>query len=481
MNARANLLRQASRLARALGAAHSQNTPLANHFRSLHHVRATCVGTTLSHGPLKRKLSVSAATVDAIHTHTATELHIAVSRSPTYIQSNSEQSNIASLSVDNENELNILWLDGHKSAYHRLWLRDNCQCSECIHPDSFQKLSCVADIGEAPEITETPTVDIDAHILTVQWTEEFNGATVKHVGKYPLEWLREQCRDSRYRTTDWRRSEPTIEWGAEYNKSVRKVDFSDFLHTDAGRYDNLHELHHSGIFLVENIPTADVIQQIAERIGPLRNTFYGLTWEVAYEPNPTNIASSSFSLPLHQDLQYFESPPGLQLLHCVSAAPGGLSEFVDGFAVVNRMKKEHPAEFDALVHFPVTYHYRSADEYRVYKAPIIHLNENGTVKHLKYSPPWEAPSDLRNDELTEFYNAYRLFTQMCRKEDFLLKFQLSPGDCVVFDNRRILHARTEFNPGFPRLLQGAYVDTCDFNSTYGALRLRALYSRNRTE
>lgn len=37
--------------------------------------------------------------------------------------------------------------------------------------------------------------------------------------------------------------------------------------------------------------------------------------------NPINIAYSNMALELHQDLPYYESPPGVQLLHCLKFSP----------------------------------------------------------------------------------------------------------------------------------------------------------------
>jgi gamma-butyrobetaine dioxygenase len=34
-------------------------------------------------------------------------------------------------------------------------------------------------------------------------------------------------------------------------------------------------------------------------------------------PDPINVAYSTLGLVMHQDLVYYESPPGLQLLHCM--------------------------------------------------------------------------------------------------------------------------------------------------------------------
>ena len=40
-------------------------------------------------------------------------------------------------------------------------------------------------------------------------------------------------------------------------------------------------------------------------------------FDVKCEENPINIAYSNAVLDFHMDLVYYESPPGLQLLHCV--------------------------------------------------------------------------------------------------------------------------------------------------------------------
>jgi gamma-butyrobetaine dioxygenase len=54
-----------------------------------------------------------------------------------------------------------------------------------------------------------------------------------------------------------------------------------------------------------------------------------------------------------------------------------------------------------------------------------------------------------------------------------LNLRLAPGDCLVFDNTRVLHARTAFsmNPGSPeRHLQGCYADLDGLASTLAVLK-----------
>jgi gamma-butyrobetaine dioxygenase len=59
----------------------------------------------------------------------------------------------------------------------------------------------------------------------------------------------------------------------------------------------------------------------------------------------------------------------------------------------------------------------------------------------------------------------------------MLPLRLSPGDCLIFDNTRVLHARTAFAaPVFPgtgeRHLQGCYADLDGLLSTLAVLRRR---------
>jgi gamma-butyrobetaine dioxygenase len=49
-------------------------------------------------------------------------------------------------------------------------------------------------------------------------------------------------------------------------------------------------------------------------------------------------------------------------------------------------------------------------------------------------------------------------------------FKLEPGDCMVFDNTRILHARTAFESSGERHLQGCYADLDSLASTLAVLR-----------
>ena len=48
-------------------------------------------------------------------------------------------------------------------------------------------------------------------------------------------------------------------------------------------------------------------------------------YDVISVDKPIDLASTSEALPLHMDLPYFESPPGLQFLHCIRCIKDGLT------------------------------------------------------------------------------------------------------------------------------------------------------------
>ncbi len=73
-----------------------------------------------------------------------------------------------------------------------------------------------------------------------------------------------------------------------------------------------------GIVLLKNVPTElGMVGEVAKLIAPIQTTIYGDIFNVISTPKPINIAYSSEELGWHMDLMYYESPPGLQYLHCI--------------------------------------------------------------------------------------------------------------------------------------------------------------------
>ena len=73
-----------------------------------------------------------------------------------------------------------------------------------------------------------------------------------------------------------------------------------------------------GLCIVKGLETKDqMVKELAELIAPLQKTIYEDIFDVKVDHNPINIAYSNVPLEFHMDLMYYESPPGLQFLHCL--------------------------------------------------------------------------------------------------------------------------------------------------------------------
>ena len=118
----------------------------------------------------------------------------------------------------------------------------------------------------------------------------------------------------------------------------------------------------------------------------------------------------------------------------------------------------------------MTHHFQD-DNYSIpNRYPVIGVDGDGNYTDIRFNNALMEPFDVAPDLVVPLYEALQAFGKLLRSPELEFEFKMKPGDCQVFDNRRVLHARAEFdlNSG-PRHLQGCYVDRDDFMS-----RLRVL-------
>ena len=258
----------------------------------------------------------------------------------------------------------------------------------------------------------------------------------------------------------------------------------------------------------------------ASRIAPLSHGgLYGDTFHVRVDKVPINIAYTDEALKPHMDLAYYESPPGLQFLHCVQfdeGVVGGDSIFYDTFVLAEILRDRHPEHFDTLCRVPATFmkdHLdRDTPAQMFFRRPHIATNHLGEVTAVFWSPAFEGPLVLdgalspstvvstntsKATEATaaagaaaaapggrhngvcavqEYYEAYRAFAALMEDEEvaaaWKIKFRLSEGTIVSFNQRRLLHGRDAFTGhAGTRWLEGCYVGIDDFLNRYRTLHL----------
>lgn len=129
---------------------------------------------------------------------------------------------------------------------------------------------------------------------------------------------------------------------------------------------------------------------------------------------------------------------------------GGTSVFVDALHAANRLRDTHPSEFDILTKTLVPFHYINSGNHLHHAHPTIELDSEAytqtdpkPIRFINYSPPFQAP--LSASTPPEFYSALSRFTSLLDSPEASFEYTLREGDAVLFDNRRVLHARTAFN------------------------------------
>jgi gamma-butyrobetaine dioxygenase len=230
-----------------------------------------------------------------------------------------------------------------------------------------------------------------------------------------------------------------------------------------------------GFIILKGVPGEDrAVLKVARTFGFARETNFGVLFDVRSVPDAEDLAYTSLALDPHTDNPYRAPVPGIQLLHCLTnRTTGGLSTLVDGLAVAEALRAEDPGAFAMLTRVVVRFRYIDAGIELVADAPLIACDGDGRFAAIHYSPRLDFVPLLPPDELTAFYRARRVLDRMLRSDRFALGFRLDDGDLVMFDNRRLLHGRTGFDPAEgSRHLQGCYIDIDVPRSLYRVLRRR---------
>jgi hypothetical protein len=97
-----------------------------------------------------------------------------------------------------------------------------------------------------------------------------------------------------------------------------------------------------------------------------------------------------------------------------------------------------------------------------------------SIKHVNYSPPFQADhlttGDYQKSPFPGILRSLRKFAALVESPENLYEYKMEEGDCVIFNNRRVLHGRREFDAKEgERWLKGAYVDTDVFMSRWRVL------------
>ncbi|CAI2173672.1 16580_t:CDS:2 [Funneliformis geosporum] len=333
--------------------------------------------------------------------------------------------------IKNQTSLLIKWSNSNSlSNYNYIWLRDNCQCPLCVHPDNRQKL---LSSSEVPLDIKPISIESSLDKLEITWDNDI----------YPISFLHSYSTKQNILKLHYNHLKPIL-WDSSsiINSQNLWISYNDYMNSDKILLDSLRQLWDYGLVFIKNVPTGDDddkgILNVAERIGNIRSTIYGKVFDVKSIPAANNIAYTR-----------------LQFLHCLkNSVTGGQSIFSDTFKAIQKLNFHHPNYFNLLTTFPLTFHYINNGHHMYYNRPAIVIDDYNDTLTVNYAPPFQGPIEFTlgsNDDeneinLIEFYRAYQQFCKFIEEPSLKFELTLKPSDLVIFANRRVLHARKSFDP-----------------------------------
>ena len=185
-------------------------------------------------------------------------------------------------------------------AFSYRWLRDSCQCTDCVHPTTLQKLHRTSDIPR--DITpKSDGVRADQGHLRIEWPDG-------HVSTYSDDFLSRYSSPSEL--AQFHRDAKREIWDVPtFDSAPNKLVSWDRMQTERGLLDAVDHLERYGLLFVTDLPNSDTSNEgaasrkLADTFSRLKTTFYGETWNVKNIVNSRNIAYTNLYLGFHTDLQ----------------------------------------------------------------------------------------------------------------------------------------------------------------------------------
>ncbi len=359
-------------------------------------------------------------------------------------------------------ELEIYWEDASHSRLQALWLRDHCQMPSSRDPKNGQRLINITDIAADTGIRR---VSLEDDRLVVEFSPD------GHRSEFDIDWLYRNCYCLNPQHDDRSEVHKILWHGKSFINALPRQQYSEFRGRRRNKLAALQAVRDYGFVMLEAVPreSGQVLEVIRE-FGYPRETNYGTLFEVRARVDANNLAYTSLGLGCHLDNPYRDPVPGLQLLHCLdSSAEGGETVLQDGFMAARILRDESPQHFATLCRTWINFRFRDGTADLRSRAPLIEVNDLDQVVKLRYNNRSIDTLKLPPERLQEFYPAYRHLAEILERPDLQLQFKLQPGELLLFDNTRVLHARRAYSAAGTRHLQGAYSDLDGLYSCLGLL------------
>lgn len=369
---------------------------------------------------------------------------------------------IEQVAVEEDGRVLVARAAGTAVRLHALWLRENAPDAATRHPTSGQKYRTALELDPATRIA---SAEVDAGEIVVRFAPD------GHRTRLSPAWVSASalplCRPA---TPPWVREGLTL-WPAALDPDAIARPYAAVAAGGAALRDWLDLVATHGAAILRTGPVEPgTVAAVAAWFGHVRETNYGRVFDVRRKADASNLADTGLGLEVHTDNPYRDPVPGLQLLHCLeSAAAGGDSVLVDGFAAALALHARDPEAFETLRTTRLRFAYRDAAAVLEADSPILEVTADGELAALRYNNRSLATPPMAPATAERFYRAYRAFAAILAEPARSTRFALRPGDLFIVDNRRVLHGRTAFTGAGARWLQGCYADRDGLHSTRALL------------
>jgi len=341
--------------------------------------------------------------------------------------------------IRNSDSIEIDWGRGEQSTLPNLWLRDNCECSDCRIAQTSEKKFILTGV---PVDLAPTNVEVVSDCLHLDWPDG-------HQTCYDGEKLRSLGYD---RDIEW------SSWPAQF--APTRYSFQEFLDDDRSASTAIREFVELGVVILNQSPDVPgTLELLAPRLGPIRELLFDRIHDVQVDPAGYNVAHTAFPLPPHNDFASYSWPPSVQALHMLAnETAGGESIVVDGWAVLSALRDEHPDYFDLLCATPVPFREfdDSTETYAV--APLVRCDVEGHISGIRFSNQLMQAIDPNEPGTARFYRAYHELCQRVFDPDVRATFRLCSGEILIVASHRVLHGREAFEAMGRRHLQDAYFE-----------------------
>jgi gamma-butyrobetaine dioxygenase len=355
-----------------------------------------------------------------------------------------------------------------------IWLRDNCRCAECRDPRSGERLTSVSDlsasvcvlavrrIGDQIEVEFGP--DRHRSVYDTRWLDQFRpaaGGRSKRPGPPGDGTRREDTAGPAAGAADGRNEDATQLWDASrIAAAFPRGSWPLYQANAAHRQACLRAVLRDGFVVLTDMPREPgAVLTVAHAAGAGRDPAGGRLIDVKVSGSSSAQAFTNGPMAPSTVVPFLGPPRRVTVLGCLNdAAEGGESALVDGFFAAARLRAEHPAAFTVLARTAVTFAPANARAELQVTRPVISLDARDRISEICFSSSYLSPVRGLPHEIVAFYDAYRSFAQLLGSPGLTLTFRLRPGDCLIFDNSRILNGRTGFTDTGQRHLQACWTD-----------------------